>query len=91
MATFPVVLGSSIDVSTDSRASGYIVCPIHGEGCTKSRSIRMDREQFGPIGTRVFMGVWLEMALQIEKAEDHSAFDPAYPRMLEYAERKGLI
>ena len=69
-------------------------CPIHGNACTKSRSMYKDRPRFGAIGCQLFLGAWLaaeEMKGRAYDCEQHSAYDPTIEDMEAYGRSRGLL
>ena len=66
------------------------VCSIHGECCKVGRSVNKNRIHFGRLAPRLFVGAWLEAAMEMSALE-HTVFKPDVEQMQAYGEKHGII
>ena len=60
-----------------------VVCPVHGPGCHRSRSVKLCQGELGHSAALCYLGSWLQKALTMDEAE-HFAFKPSMPDMQAY-------
>ena len=60
-----------------------VVCPVHGPGCHRSRSVKLCQGELGHSAALYYLGSWLQKALTMDEAE-HFAFKPSMPDMQAY-------
>ena len=60
-----------------------VVCPVHGPGCHRSRSVKLCQGALGHSASLYYLGAWLQKALTMDEAE-HFAFKPSMSDMQAY-------